>query len=43
VTGYDANVIPAELANLASLQKPTDARKLVKTISDICAAAHAFP
>jgi DNA-binding response OmpR family regulator len=36
VTGYDQGVIPAELADVRCLQKPTDARKLVTAVRDVC-------
>jgi DNA-binding LytR/AlgR family response regulator len=38
VTGYDAKVIPAELAKLPYLQKPVDARHVVKAVREVCGA-----
>jgi len=39
VTGYDAKIIPAELANLPCLQKPTDPRRVVQAVRDLCVRA----
>jgi DNA-binding response OmpR family regulator len=36
VTGYDAVVIPHDLAEAPCLQKPTDARRMVAVVSNTC-------
>ncbi|WP_137387569.1 response regulator [Rhodoligotrophos defluvii] len=37
LTGYDATVIPADLASVPCLQKPADTRKVLDAVGDLCA------
>lgn len=36
VTGYDPAVIPAELAHVECLQKPTSANRIVQAVGQLC-------
>jgi DNA-binding response OmpR family regulator len=39
VTGYDANAIPPQFANVERLEKPVNIARLVKSVVDLCATA----
>jgi DNA-binding response OmpR family regulator len=36
VTGYEQDVIPLDLRHLSCLQKPTDGRRIVAAVAEVC-------